>query len=129
MPHTEIEEPREVKPCPECGVEVVAYEWPCGIWDCAYHSHLGRDCPSKHGQKYRYRLAKYHHDESDPDIETYTIYRDGVAMTVEFTYVPLTKAWSISRVVDEDGNAVTLSPSEIIEAIQSRRTGLDETGR
>ncbi len=43
------------RPCPECQAPVTTCEEPCGIWDCAYHAHLGSDCPSAKGQAYRAR--------------------------------------------------------------------------
>lgn len=38
------------KPCPHCGVIIKACPEPCGEWDCAYHTHLGKDCASMHGK-------------------------------------------------------------------------------
>jgi len=43
------------KPCPACGVLIA--ECGCREWDCAFHAHLGKDCPSERGVTYRAKIA------------------------------------------------------------------------
>lgn len=54
------------KPCPDCGLMIdpcgdpVGYKnWICGEWDCAYHAHLRKDCPSEAGIRYRKKVGKW----------------------------------------------------------------------
>jgi hypothetical protein len=51
--------PPEIKICPYCGVPVEACPEPCGDWECAHHAHLGKDCASVAGEKYRKRQGKW----------------------------------------------------------------------
>lgn len=48
----------ETKLCYECGTSVTACPEPCGLWDCAYHSHLYAECPSEVAGKYRNRRRR-----------------------------------------------------------------------
>ena len=45
------------KPCPHCGVSIVPCPPPCEEDGCAFHSHLGKDCPSENGIAYRAKIA------------------------------------------------------------------------
>lgn len=59
------------KPCPHCQVMVEACPMPCGEWDCAYHAHLGSDCPSEKGIEYRMQIkvSVARRDNMQPKVE------------------------------------------------------------
>ena len=43
-----------IKSCPHCNKEIETCS--CGEWGCSFHEHLGNDCPSINGIRYREKL-------------------------------------------------------------------------
>ncbi len=48
--------------CPHCGTLIAACPEPCGLWDCAFHAHLGLPgpvgCATEDGVEYRQMVAE-----------------------------------------------------------------------